>query len=142
MFSSGKQSIVTTSSCEAELVCANSGASYLVWAAQLLEGLGLPGPAATLYRNSDVSPYAEEVLELPEMHQDNSSTIHLIKKGRGNFKNTKHIRVRYYFVRDLVMAGELAVVWRSTVEMVADLVSKGVQVGVFLYLLPKLIGKR
>jgi hypothetical protein len=53
MFSSGKQSIVTTSSCEAELVCANKGASYLVWASQLLEGFHLLGPAAVLERNED-----------------------------------------------------------------------------------------
>ena len=70
------------------------------------------------------------------------STIHLINKGRGNFKNTKHIRVRYYFVRDLVLLGELVVLWRSTMEMVADLLSKGATLSVFGYLLPKLIGKR
>jgi hypothetical protein len=142
VFSSGKQSIVTTSSCEAELVCANKGASYLVWAAQLLEGFRLVGPAAVLLRNESKSEYAHEVLELPILHQDNGSTIHLVSKGRGNFQNSKHIRVRYYFIRDLVLGGELRVVWKSTVEMVSDLLTKGAALRVFLYLLPKLIGKR
>jgi hypothetical protein len=58
---------VTTSSCEAELVCSNVGASYLVWAAQLLEGFRLPGPslAAELQRNAD------EVIDVPLLYQDN-----------------------------------------------------------------------
>jgi hypothetical protein len=85
VFSSRKQSIVTTSSCEADLVCANKGA------AQLFEGFRLVGPASEVHRNADVTPYAHEILELPELHQDNNSTIHLISKGRGNFQNTKHI---------------------------------------------------
>jgi hypothetical protein len=142
MFSSGKQSIVTTSSCEAELVCANKGASYLVWASQLLDGFRLLSPAAVLERNEDLSTYAHEVLDLPVLQQDNNSTRHLIDKGRGNFQNSKHIRVRYYFVRDLVINKELRVVWKSTVDMVADILSKGASAAVFNYLLPKLIGKR
>lgn len=56
VFASGKQSIVTTSSCEAELVCANKGASYLVWMAQLFEGFRLRGPAATMYRIRNLRP--------------------------------------------------------------------------------------
>ena len=66
----------------------------------------------------------------------------MIKYGRGNFKNSKHIRVRYYYIRDLVMAGEMVVTWLSTKEMVSDLLSKGVVWAIFYYLLPKLIGKR
>ena len=100
IFSSSKQSIVTTSSCEAELVCSNVGASYLVWAAQLLEGFRLIGPSAVaeLSRNADATPYAHEVVDVPLIYQDNASTIHLVKKGRGNFRNSKHIRVRYYYI--------------------------------------------
>jgi hypothetical protein len=142
VFSSGKQTIVTTSSCEAELVCANKGAAYLVWLAQLFEGFGLRGPASEIYRNGDSTPYANEVIDLPLLHQDNRSTMHLISKGHGNFKNTKHIRVRYYYIRELVLGGELVVKWLSTTDMVADLLTKGAAYSVFSYLLPKLIGKR
>lgn len=144
IFSSSKQSIVTTSSCEAELVCSNTGASYLVWAAQLLEGFHLSGPAAVaeLHRNADITPYAYEAVEVPTVYQDNASAIHLIDKGRGNFRNSKHIRVRYYYIRDLVKAKEVTVVWQASKDMVADLLSKGVVMSVFLYLLHRLIGKR
>jgi hypothetical protein len=50
--------------------------------------------------------------------------------------------VRYYFIRDLVINRELHVIWKSTVDMVADILSKGASSAVFNYLLPKLIGKR
>jgi hypothetical protein len=116
--SSSKQLIVTNSSCEAELVCSNVGASYLVWASQLLEGFGSSGPStiAELHRNADLTPYAHEVVDVPLLNQDNASAIHLIEKGRGNFKNSKHIRVRYYIIRELVQDGdgEIMVVWQST----------------------------
>ena len=139
IFSSGKQSIVTASSCEAELVCSNVGAGYLVWAAQLLEEFRLPGPSAVaeLCRNGDLTPYAHEIVDVPVVYQDNASAIHLIGKGRGNFRNSKHIHVRYYYIRELVLAGELKVVQQSTTEMVSDLLSKGVTLRVFIYLLFK-----
>jgi hypothetical protein len=142
-FSSGKQSIVTKSSCESELVQSNKGADCLVWGAMLLEGFGIKRNLPyVLYRNEDKTPYAHEEIKPPQLYQDNASTIHLIKYGRGNFKNSKHIRVRYYYIRDLVMAGEMVVTWLSTKEMVSDLLSKGVVWAIFYYLLPKLIGKR
>jgi hypothetical protein len=104
IFSSAKQSIVTTKSCKAELDCSNLMASYLVWAAQLLEGFGSSGPStiAELHRNANLTPYAHKVVDVPLLNQDNASAIHLIEKGRGNFKNSKHIRVRYYFILEVV----------------------------------------
>ena len=142
-FSSGKQSIVTKSSCESELVQSNKGADCLVWGTALLEGFGIKrNEPYVLYRNGDNTPYAHEDIKVPVLYQDNASAIHLIKYGRGNFRNTKHIRVRYYYIRDLVLAGEMLVSWLSTKDMVSDLLSKGVVWSVFCYLLPMLIGKR
>jgi hypothetical protein len=142
IFYSGKQPIVTLSACESELVSACNCAGYLQWSALLFDGLGIAGPASVLYRNQDLSPYAHEEVSTPEMYQDNQATVHLIAKGRGNFKNIRHVKVRYYYVRDLVTAGELVVSWMSTVTMVADMLTKGVTLAIFCVLLPKLIGKR
>ena len=74
IFASGKQSIVTTTSCEAELVCSNVGASYLVWAAQLLEGFRVSGPSvlAELQRNPDATSCANEMVDVPLIYQDNA----------------------------------------------------------------------
>lgn len=141
IFQSGKQSIVTKSSCECELVASNDGASTLVWMVQLLEGYRVDGRGGDLYRNTDTGavPAFDGTAVL---YQDNESTISIINKGRGNFKNTRHIRVRYYFIHDLVVWGWMRVVWLASALMVADILSKGVTLAVFVALLPRLIGRR
>jgi hypothetical protein len=37
---------------------------------------------------------------------------------------TKHIDIRHYFVRDLVTDKTLEIVWLSTIEMIADILTK------------------
>ncbi len=69
-------------------------------------------------------------------------TIHLIVSGRGSYRNSKHIRVRECFIRDLVRDGDIEVGWQHTSLMVADLMTKGATRAVFEALLPALIGKR
>jgi hypothetical protein len=126
IFSSGKQSVVANSVAEAELIGSNAVCKTIVWFAQFLECFRI---------------YDQVKREVAILYQDNKSTMHLIDKGKGNFKNSKHIRVRYYYIRDLVLAGELRVVWQASKDMVADLLSKGVAWAIFLFLLPYLIGK-
>jgi hypothetical protein len=120
------------------------GADYIVWARQLLEGFGAVGPPARLDRkgSSDVGEIDGENAGASILKQDNQSTIHLIVKGRGSFRNSKHIRVREHFIRDLVRDGEIVVQWQHTTLMVADILSKGVSKKVFYGLLPSLIGRR
>jgi hypothetical protein len=76
------------------------------------------------------------------LRQDNKSTIHLIVMGRGSYRNSKHIRVRECFIRDLVRDREVVVEWQHTSLMVADLLTKGVTGAVFEALVPALIGRR
>ncbi|MFN9938203.1 MAG: Ty1/Copia family ribonuclease HI [bacterium] len=76
------------------------------------------------------------------LRQDNKSTIHLIVMERGSYRNSKHIRVRECFIRDLVRDKEMVVEWQHTSLMVADLLTKGVTRAVFEALLPALIGRK
>jgi hypothetical protein len=144
IFSCGKQTTIAKSSCHGELTSANVGADYIVWVRQLMEGFGSKEGPARMDRKGTGT---EELYEVgpPEpsvLRQDNMSTIHLIVKGRGSFRNSKHIRVREYFIRDLVRDGEIVVRWQHTTLMVADVLSKGVSKKVFYSLLESLIGKR
>jgi hypothetical protein len=123
MFGCAKQTIVALSSTEAELVAACSAAQSIVWFAQLLEGYGIRGSS------------------IPLLYQDNTSAIHLEETGQGNFKNSKHIRRRFFYVHDLISTGELMVRWQSTVDMVADLLTKPVTREIFEKLLPRLLGQ-
>jgi hypothetical protein len=140
VFASGKQTTVAKSSCHGELTAANVGADYIVWARQLMEGFGSGDVPAKLVRKGsgeDSPDVAPSILK-----QDNKSTIHLIVMGRGSYRNSKHIRVRECFIRDLVRDQEIVVEWQHTSLMVADLLTKGVTGAVFDTLLPALIGRR
>jgi len=145
VFSSGKQSTIAKSSCHGELTAANVGADYIVWARQLMEGFGsvVDVGAARLDRKGSPDPSViSGTIQASTLRQDNRSTIHLMVMGRGSFRNSKHIRVREHFIRDLIRDGEITVKWQHTSLMVADLLTKGATRAVFFSLLPSLIGRR
>jgi hypothetical protein len=58
------------------------------------------------------------------LHQDNTSTIHLAENGKSNSDRTKHINIRYFFIYDKIMNGEVKVTHTSTDNMIADILTK------------------
>ena len=54
---------------------------------------------------------------------------------------TKHIDIRYHFVRELVEGLKINIVYIQTKEMIADLLTKAVSKNVFETLIGKLFGK-
>lgn len=111
-WSSKKQPIVTLSTTEAEFVSAAFGACQAVWQRNILEEIGLP-------QTEGMTVFC-----------DNSSTIKLSRNpvlhGR-----SKHISVRYHFLRDLVNDGIINLEYCSTLEQVADIMTKAVKLEVF-----------
>jgi hypothetical protein len=79
-WSSQLQWSVASSTTEAEFIAASDGAKGLLWLKHLLRELG---------GNSSV---------VPTLHVDNASTVKLAKNPKSH-KQSKHIEVRYYFVR-------------------------------------------
>ena len=62
------------------------------------------------------------------MYQDNLSVMLLEKNGKkSSTKNTKHINVRYYFIKDRILSGELSVQHCPTKQMLADHFTKPLQ---------------
>jgi hypothetical protein len=122
VFLSSKQPIIAKSSCEAELIAANTVCDYYVWLHECLGAIGL----------RDESPGI--------LYQDNKSTITISEKGAGSFKRTKHIRVRYFWISELVKGGELQLEFVPTGEMVADILTKPTVGHTFRYLLERLLG--
>ena len=88
--SSKKQKLVTKSSTEAELVGVSDSLPQIIWTREFLLGQGYSMKAAILY-------------------QDNMSTIALVARGHSNSSRTRHIAIRYFFVKDRVDAGEVTV---------------------------------
>jgi hypothetical protein len=66
--------------------------------------------------------------------------IAMIAKGRPENPLTRHINVRFFFVKDRVDAGELEIVYVPTEDLVADIMTKPLQGSRFRALRTKLMG--
>lgn len=104
-WSSRKQKIVTLSSTESEYVAASSATQELIWYRQLLIELGIP-------LNSSIP-----------LLVDNQSAIALASSHKTNAR-TKHIDVRYHFIREKVEDGTIALEYVPTDEQLADVMTK------------------
>jgi len=105
---SSKQKIVTKSSTEAELVGLTDSLGQSIWTRDFLGGQGYTmGPA--------------------DVFQDNLSTMALAAKGRSTSDRTRHIHVRYFFVKDRVDSGEVCIKYMPTKLMLADILTKPLQ---------------
>ncbi|KAH9779134.1 hypothetical protein KPL71_007611 [Citrus sinensis] len=111
-WSSKKQPIVTLSTIEAEFVAGVACASQAIWIKRIFEKLSLEESKCTT------------------IYCDNSSTIRLSKNpvlhGR-----SKHIDVRFHFLRDLTRDGVVELVFCETKDQLADVMTKPLTVDVF-----------
>jgi hypothetical protein len=106
MWRSKLQSIVTTSTCEAEYVSASDAAKEVLWLSKLLCEISSKFKKLTL-------------------HVDNQSALSLMRLHHaGTSGRTKHIDVNYHFLRDRVIRGDLDVDFVATEEQVADGLTK------------------
>ena len=105
---SNKQKLVTKSSTEAELVSLSDNISQVIWTRDFLMSQGYNMKAAIVY-------------------QDNMSTMALAEKGRSTAEKTRHINIRYFFVKDRVEAGEIEIKYCPTEYMIADILTKPLQ---------------
>jgi hypothetical protein len=63
-----------------------------------------------------------------KLYQDNMSSILLEKNGRSSStKRTRHMEIRYFFVKDRVASGEVSIEHCPTGKMVADYFTKPLQ---------------
>jgi len=106
---SKKQNLVTRSSTEAELISFADAASDTLWILKLLRFLGIKCDYATVY-------------------QDNQSTIFMAENGESSATgNSKHIDVRYFFMKQHIDSGLLKLVYLPTDDMLADVLTKPLQ---------------
>lgn len=118
-WSSKKQPIVSLSTTEAEFIAAASCACQGVWLKRVLGMLGENQSKPTIIRCDSSS--AIKLSKNPVMH------------GR-----SKHIDVRYHFLRELTKAGTVELVHCNTQEQLADVMTKPLKLDVFLKLRRKL----
>ncbi|KAJ8766885.1 hypothetical protein K2173_009229 [Erythroxylum novogranatense] len=119
-WSSKNQPVVSLSTTEAELIAAASCACQAVWLKLVLKKL-------------DSNQNKRTIIQC-----DNSSTIKLSKNPVMHGRS-KHIDVRFHFLRELTKAGSVELVHCATQEQVADVMTKPLKLDVFLKL-RKLLG--
>ena len=70
---------------------------------------------------------------------DNQGAKALAESSRYH-QRTKHINVRYHFIRHHITSGEIQVVWVPTAEQQADILTKALGPQVYLPLRDKIMG--
>ena len=118
-----KQKIVCRSSTESELVTLSDATSLAAYEIQFIESLGVKMGQARMY-------------------QDNTSTIQMAKNGRSCSDRTKHIKLRYFFIKQYIDSGEFSIIHCPTERMTADILTKPLQGKLFRDLRDKLLGYR
>ena len=77
-----------------------------IWLRKLLENIG--------FKQSDAT----------KLYEDNQGTIALAKNPKSHSR-TKHIDIKYHYVRESVEEKNIKLVYCSTAGMIADILTKG-----------------
>ena len=104
---SSKQKLVTKSSTEAELVALSDECTAVVWIKNFLTEQGM---------SVEVS-----------IQEDNTSTIKILSKESSLSQRTRHVNVRYLWLKDNLQRKEFTLSHCRTEEMLADLLTKPLQ---------------
>jgi hypothetical protein len=102
---SQKQKLVAMSTTEAEYVSASEATKEALWLQDLLQELKLAKGKVTV------------------LNQDNQSAIFL-EKNHSVKQRSKHIDIKYHFIRELVHQGKITIRYCPTQEMTADIFTK------------------
>jgi hypothetical protein len=105
---SNKQKVNTRSSTEAELIAVDDALPTVQWAKSFMMDQGY-----------DLNTVIKE---------DNRSSILLMRNGRlSSGKRTKHLDIRYFYVKDLLDRGIVELEHCATEDMIADFFTKPIQ---------------
>ena len=73
------------------------------------------------------------------IYQDNISAIQLIKNGRSYSEKITHVDIKYFFLHDRILHGDICVKYMNTKDMIADVLTKPLQGEPFRVLRDKLL---
>ena len=106
---SSKQKLNSKSPTESELIAVSEYLPFHIWVKNFLEHQGY-------------------TVENNVVFQDNQSAIRLEKNGRNSCTgNSRHIDIKYFFVKDRVDKGEFRIEYCGTEDMIADFFTKFLQ---------------
>ena len=103
---SKRQNIVALSSTEAEYIALTLASQEAIWLRRLLSSIGFKQSTATA------------------LHEDNQRALEL-SRNPIHHARTKHIDIRYHFIREAVESKEVELMYCPTNLMIADIFTKG-----------------
>ena len=118
-WSSRKQGSIAQSTAEAEYIAASDACKEVVWLRKILSDL------------------FEGKLDSTIIHWDNQSCINLAENPVFHDRS-KHIEMRYHFIRDLVQKGALKLQYICMNEQITDILTKPLTTSKFVYFRDKL----
>jgi hypothetical protein len=110
------QKTVALSSTEAEYMALSDCVKECVWLRRLLKGMG------------------SEQVDPTVIYEDNQGAMALAKNV-GYQARTKHIDIRYHFIREKVASGEVELVYVESKNQLADYLTKGLSTKTLRYLM-------
>jgi hypothetical protein len=117
---SSKQPVIAKSTGECELIAGNVIGDFVVWTKDMIEDIGVKQKCI-------------------KFGQDNETAILNATRGYGSFKRSKHIKVRFFWLKMLIDDEVIELVHIATEELVADILTKPLVGARFRYLRAKLL---
>jgi len=99
------QPVTAFSAAESEYIAASEAAKEAIWWRSFMDELGLPQTTTIL-------------------HEDNQACI-LLSKNPQSHHRTKHIQIRFHFIREKVLSKEISLMYLPTKFQLADIFTKG-----------------
>jgi hypothetical protein len=115
-----KQPTRALSSCEAEFIALTEVTKEVLWLTYFLGELGID-------------------FETPIIYTDSRSAMEW-SKNASNHQRTKHVALKYFFIRDEVANKSIKIAYVSTKDNVADILTKSTTKAIYKHLQPKLMG--
>jgi len=112
---SSKQTCVSLSSTEAEIITLVDAMTYIEWLERAFEELCMP------------------VVRPVTVFQDNQSAIHMVTNEL-KFKRTKHMTVKTYYAREMIVNGRVSLRFLRSEDMLADILTKSMPTKTFVKL--------
>ena len=108
-----KQKLVALSSTESEIMALKEALTYVCWVKLVLDDLQIS--------------YSDTIV-----YQDNESAIKIIEND-GTFDGSKHYKTRIAYCQQVIRLERVNIVWKSTKEMIADILTKALPRIDYLY---------
>ena len=96
--------------------------------------------SSAVHEKDKLSTMNDENVKPGLIMEDNEAAIQLAQHGKYNSSRTKHIKIRYFFIKQYLDDGEFILIHCPTEQMIADILTKPLQGSLFFTLRDLLLG--